>query len=320
MRLIGPDGYPQFRCIADRCRHSCCVGWEIDIDRPTMERYRGIPGELGTQLRKWTQVTEEGACFRLTEQGKCPFLNEDGLCALILELGEGMLCQICADHPRFRNGFSDRTEIGLGLCCEAAGRLILNWREPMQLVVLGEDEAEENALWPEEEELLSLRTELIKIAQNREKPVEIRAEEVLTRASASFPKKSMAWWAKELLALERLDAGWANWLEQLTKSSEEQLNIPEILEIPLEQLLVYFLYRHLPGALEDGGLSERIAFAVLSWRLVRALYGLVLERMEGEETEALIEAARMYSSEIEYSDENMEKILELIRQEWRRPV
>lgn len=284
-----------------------------------MERYREMPGEWGVRLRKWTQATEEGACFRLTEQGKCPFLNGDGLCALILEWGEGMLCQICADHPRFRNGFSDRTEIGLGLCCEATGRLILNRREPMKLVVLGEDEAEENALWPEEEEILSLRTELIQIAQNREKPVEIRAEEVLARASASFPEESMAWWANELLVLERLDEGWADWLEKLAKSSEEPMNLPEILETPLEQLLVYFLYRHLPGALEDGGLAERTAFAVLSWRLVRALCGLVLDRAKGEEIEALVEAARMYSSEIEYSDENMEIILELIRKEWRRP-
>jgi lysine-N-methylase len=32
MKLIAPDTYPEFCCIADRCRHSCCIGWEIDVD------------------------------------------------------------------------------------------------------------------------------------------------------------------------------------------------------------------------------------------------------------------------------------------------
>lgn len=31
MNLYVPDYYPAFRCIAERCRHTCCAGWEIDI-------------------------------------------------------------------------------------------------------------------------------------------------------------------------------------------------------------------------------------------------------------------------------------------------
>ena len=37
MKIIAPNYYPAFRCIADKCRHSCCIGWEIDID-PTPAR------------------------------------------------------------------------------------------------------------------------------------------------------------------------------------------------------------------------------------------------------------------------------------------
>ena len=32
MQIIVPDYYKEFSCIADHCRHSCCIGWEIDID------------------------------------------------------------------------------------------------------------------------------------------------------------------------------------------------------------------------------------------------------------------------------------------------
>ena len=35
MQNAYPDYYPLFHCIADRCRHNCCIGWEIDIDSRT---------------------------------------------------------------------------------------------------------------------------------------------------------------------------------------------------------------------------------------------------------------------------------------------
>ena len=35
------------------------------------------------------------------------------------------MAQICTDHPRYYEWFSDGREDGLGLCCEAAAELIL---------------------------------------------------------------------------------------------------------------------------------------------------------------------------------------------------
>ena len=31
MKLYAPKYYNEFKCIADKCTHSCCVGWEIDM-------------------------------------------------------------------------------------------------------------------------------------------------------------------------------------------------------------------------------------------------------------------------------------------------
>jgi len=126
MKLIAPDYYKEFKCIASDCRHSCCIGWEIDIDEDTLALYDGTAGETGKRLQTNIERTEEGAHFRLGPDERCPFLNSEGLCDLIIGMGEESLCNICADHPRFRNYLSDRTEIGLGLCCEAAGKLILS--------------------------------------------------------------------------------------------------------------------------------------------------------------------------------------------------
>ena len=99
MISIYPDYYKEFKCIAGACRHTCCAHWEIDIDEESLARYKrdGIP-----------YISEEGddPHFELKED-RCPFLNHENLCELILEHGEDYLCQICRDHPRFRNYFTD---------------------------------------------------------------------------------------------------------------------------------------------------------------------------------------------------------------------
>ena len=149
MKQVWPDYFERFACIKGDCRHSCCAGWEIDIDEESLARFRNVQGEIGNRLKSAIQTGEDGPYFAMTADGRCPFLNGEGLCDLILELGKDCLCQICADHPRFRNVFSDREEIGLGLCCEAAGQLILSNPDRVRLLGEGGETLEE-----EEAELL----------------------------------------------------------------------------------------------------------------------------------------------------------------------
>ena len=134
-----PHIYGDFHCIATACKHNCCIGWEIDIDDRTKEAYRGVAGPFGERLANSICEADGVSSFRLTEGERCPFLNCQNLCDIHLVLGEEALCQICRDHPRFRNYFSSRGEIGLGLSCEAAARLILNRQEPMTFIPLFDD-------------------------------------------------------------------------------------------------------------------------------------------------------------------------------------
>ena len=154
MKLIAPDYYPSFTCIASACRHTCCVGWEIDVDKDSLERFR-------RDEVVYSEIDEtDTPHIRLREGERCPFLNPDGLCDMILKHGEGYLCDICRDHPRFRNYFTDRTEIGLGLVCEEAARIILFSPEPMRLITLEDDGKKEDI--PEDEMWLSdLRDSLL---------------------------------------------------------------------------------------------------------------------------------------------------------------
>ena len=75
--------------------------------------------------------------FKLGVNERCPFLNNNGLCDIIINLGEDMLCQICSDHPRFRNFYECFTEIGLGLTCEAAAKIILTKKEKLIEKIVG---------------------------------------------------------------------------------------------------------------------------------------------------------------------------------------
>ncbi len=300
MRLIAPDGYPEFRCIADKCRHSCCVGWEIDIDPATRDRYRAVTGPFGARLNA---AIQEGApaTFRLGPDERCPMLNANGLCDLITELGEGALCQICADHPRFRSEFADRTEIGLGLCCEAAARLLLTQEAPMGLITL-EDDGLREALPEEEADLLALRDSLLALLQDRSQPLSARLDGLLAAVGFSLPDLD---WQAVYRDLERLDPAWEGTLETLDLSLAD----PDgPFALPLEQFAAYLLYRHLPGALEDGDVPGRVGFAVLS---TRALAALCAAR-PGCTLDDLLDLARMYSAEVEYSEDNIAALLDAL--------
>ena len=160
MKVFAPDYYTGFRCVAGACRHSCCVGWEIDVDPETMKRYQSMEGELGAKLKRCIDP-DPVPHFILSDQERRPFLTEENLCQIILQAGEESLCQICADHPRFRNFWSDRIEIGLGLACEEAARLILTSPHPLRLVPL--EDTEEPPEIPSEAEsaLLTCRDRLL---------------------------------------------------------------------------------------------------------------------------------------------------------------
>ena len=287
MKIYAPKYYKNFKCIADKCKHNCCIGWEIDIDAETEKYYRSV-----TELNIMDNI--EDGHFKLAKNDRCPFLNKNNLCDIILKLGEDKLCQICTDHPRFRNFYDDRVEVGLGLCCEAAAELILTYNDNFELEL---KEGEETP----EDEFFAFRAQLFKILQNRDKALDDRICEMLTCCGVVMPKRSMKIWAQVYLSLERLDEKWTCMLEKLTCADVDLNKVSDNIR---ERLLIYFIYRHLGEGLYDGRINERILFAVLSTDIICAIVTAC--------DEDVFEVARMYSSEIEYSEENVEALLEIL--------
>lgn len=154
MKLRVPDYYEEFACIADRCKDSCCIGWEIDIDEDSYEYYKEIPGEIGARLQTSMILTEDMEhSFRLVEHGRCPFLNDRNLCDLCIELGEEALCEVCTEYPRFSLEYGEVLQKTLSLSCEEVGRIFFSKEEPVSFIERSLGECEELEEFGECEEL-----------------------------------------------------------------------------------------------------------------------------------------------------------------------
>ena len=359
-KTYGPRFMREFQCIADRCRHSCCIGWEIDVDEVSLERYRNVQGPLGEKLKQCISEEFHSAHFILGENERCPFLNEKNLCELILGLGEDSLCDICREHPRFRNFYTDREEVGLGLCCEEAGRILLTQRAPIEIVDLTENSEhagtpEDTASQPDEsitdetlhpdgylasyensdgylttaeKVFLSQRSQIFSLLQDRTRNLEMRVHDILEFCGSVPLRFDPVKWGHFLRSLERLDPSWDEEISLLENAQNIDTSAfyafmqKQGREVEYENLLWYFLYRHLSVALEADGADEqtpdeedlrtRVLFAMTSTKIIGYLGACHFAANNDFTLDDQIELARMYSSEIEYSDENVEKFLEYL--------
>ena len=83
---------------------------EIDVDDTTLTKYNSLNNDFANKIKSNIDFIDTPH-FKLGQDERCPFLNSKGLCEIIINLGEDMLCQICSDHPRFRNYYDDFTMV-----------------------------------------------------------------------------------------------------------------------------------------------------------------------------------------------------------------
>ena len=268
---VRPDFHDRFVCRAADCRHSCCRGWEIDVDEASAAYYGSMPGELGEKLRRSLRRDKEGAHFALTEDERCPFLQADGLCELICVSGEDALCDICALHPRFYEDVGDTELCGLGLSCEAVCALLLASEEPLRFF---DDESGE--LLNMEELLRSLGLDC--------DPARLRYDGA---------KPSDAFLAR-LTETEAIDEAWPAELAAL-RDALPKLPVPLPAGPRYDRILQMLLYRQLERA-EAVGLDMLLAYARESTAVVAAC-----DALRGFDAEHL----RRWSEQIEYSTENV---------------
>jgi len=288
MKLYAPKYYKNFRCIADKCTHSCCIGWEIDIDSDTLEKYKSLSGGYGDIIAD-SISTDETPHFKLCENDRCPHLDGNGLCRIILNIGEDHLCDICRLHPRFFN-YTDVAEVGLGMSCEEAARLILSSPDYAEIEETGDvDVLADDVDFDGRAE----RSRVFDMLQERECSYQENLEKIYRQYSIESGEDSE--WQKTLDTLEYLDESHRNLFLSYSSSCR-----PIGKDEYLERFFAYFVYRHCTEALNGEDFRERLAFCLFCERLFASL----ICAENADELCDIVSLARIISEEIEYSDDN----------------
>lgn len=328
MILRKPDFYDRFKCIASQCTDTCCIGWEIDVDRDSQEAYRKVAGSFGDKLKA---NIEEGH-FKLLPHDRCPFLTRENLCEIYTNLGEGALCDICREHPRFVEVYGDIMERGLGLCCEEATRLLLAGCGPLTFVSEECDEPEDELSEDDREicnEVLYEREYIFKTLADFNKPFGNRLCEAFGyTGDKPFAPLNDARGLYGLLAkTESFGPAWDNALTRIKERLDAAENAPGtknaaaiqdecyFSETESARLLAYLVYRHYAKCLFEGRAEGKRNFAVFFWNAARFFTRELAETSAPEINGAApdaslvkINAIKILSRQLEYSEENMELI------------
>ncbi len=312
MKLIIPKYYNNFICKGGVCSDNCCIGWEIDIDGDTLGKYNIEVGDFGEHLRETIASDCTTSHFILSGE-RCPHLNSDNLCNLILEKNHSYLCEICREHPRFYTTLGDFTFGGVGMCCEAAAELILtNDTRKYETV--------DNSIMPCEcdgelfEIMLSAREKTLEIMSDKNSKTDFLIKEifkVIKEAQIKMDRNDDLLYLKYMLPTEDLYAVFEDMefmSDELPKllQRQKELKICEFENKYLQNIFEYFLNRYIPKSAEDGYILGKFAISSVSVLAISSLFSLE----EDLTLERAVYLSKLYSKEIEYNEENIEKLEE----------
>ncbi len=334
MLLKMPSYCKNFRCIADKCTDNCCIGWEIDIDTSSAEYYKSVSGAFGARLRD--NIAKGHTPSFMLKNERCPFLNNQNLCDIIINLGEDKLCQICRDHPRYFEWFADTKEGGIGLCCEEAARIIVTNKENFSTY---ETACDDTGCDDYEEELYDMlvfaREQIITTLENISLSLKERISLVIgyafeiqfmmdnyqfdkTPLKAQYPAENISSDIKGFLEafhkLDPIDDNWQKYLQNLIDSSEALSDITleeKDIDLYLKNIAVYFIWRYFLKGVYDEEILSKVILMAISVAMIKLMYKKAVlsgDTLDGEKCSIL---AKNYSKEIEYSEENLEKIYDM---------
>ena len=344
MKLLVPNYYKHFHCIANNCKDSCCsAGWEIDIDDETADYYKSVSGEFGNKLHKHIDFNEPKH-FILDNHGNCPFLNKEKLCEIYINLGKNSLCKICSEHPRYYEWFNGIKEGGIGLCCEEVARIVLSQDEPFSTyeVDIPYEDCDEY-----DEEIYSYlyiaRSKIISYLEDDSLPFNSRIcdilwysytlqqdldsgllddEEIFTvTASEKTDFQSIL---EFFLTLEPNDVKWIEYFKNCinhycdcfvknnccnkdnccNKIEEFENANPKVTQY-LKNISIYFIWRYFLKGVFDIEILSKVKLMVVSVVVIKFL--LFCKWLENGvlSLEDCILVVKKYSEEVEYSDDNL---------------
>ena len=291
MKLYAPAYYKDFTCIADKCTHSCCIGWEIDVDADTHALYGTLDGTYAETIRASIDDTDTPH-FALAEGERCPHLDDCGLCRIISAYGHDALCEICREHPRFYHETPHGTEAGLGLACEEACRIVLFSDNFDQMIEIGETEGEP---YTDAYDATKARTRVYELLKDASLSYEDRLARISKEFGVSVSIKNDNAWCELLCELEYLHK---EHIELFMLYGADADVMPWQKPI-LARALAYFVYRHCSDAASEADFAACLGLAMFLERLLASLIAAGHDALD---------AARIISEELEYSEDNTDTL------------
>lgn len=333
MLLRIPDFYDKFKCIASDCTDTCCIGWEIDVDKNSQELYRKLSKGKEEFARKVLDNIVDGH-FKLEPGDRCPFLREDNLCEMICQIGEECLCDICREHPRFTEVYGDIMEKGVGLCCEEAVKLLLSENDkPLAFVEreiddepddIPEDVREaRDAIFAEREQMfdiladgsLSLNERLLHLLDFAEQSQYDDPDSEVPCASTKLDNQLSddavrQTWIEILGEGESFGPAWSAAFERIVRKGWPTQGDSIFSDSDGERIVSYMLFRYYAKSLFDGDFLGKVQFAIYFWLILRT-FGKTLAEGAADihgvsaELSQKINAIKLLSKQTEYSEEIM---------------
>lgn len=296
MNLYAPRYYEDFKCIADKCTHSCCIGWEIDVDEATYARYKKSNNEYAKTVLQSIENSDTPH-FKLTCEERCPHLNEQGLCKIIINMGKDFLCDICREHPRFYNFTNYGEEIGIGMSCPEACRIILNSDSYNEIEVIARGPGDIERI---DYDALIDRDKIYCVLKNESKGLNEKINAICEEYNIDLAKIDKKVYLECINGLEYLSNKHRTMFSVFSLKPKVSKNNEKY----LERALAYFIYRHCTEALSKEDFKISLSFSLLCELLLASL----IENIKEAE---VYEMARILSEEIEYNTDNIDKIKEL---------
>lgn len=156
--------YDKFKCIADKCKFTCCNGWDINVDTNTYNKWKE-KSELNYLLDNVRFIKSNGENSYLIKKetkGICPLLSDEGLCNIVINHGEEYLSSTCKSFPRIENNFENVKEMTLSCSCPEVVNIISNMKEKIYI------ESNDELSYIEDLGSLQIREALVNILQKED--------------------------------------------------------------------------------------------------------------------------------------------------------
>ncbi len=142
IKLRIPKYLMDFHCIGGICQDNCCIGWQVEIDQVTFQKYQKIQDKelrqlIGQHVYQNSECYDpqiDFGCVTLKKENRCPFLDHENLCKIQKKLGHDFLSNVCATYPRYTNQVNNILECSANISCPEAARLILNEKDGIRFL------------------------------------------------------------------------------------------------------------------------------------------------------------------------------------------